>query len=335
MKNFTCISIILSVYKEPINWIIQSIDSILNQTFNDFEFIIVNDNPSSKEHQELLQEYEKKDKRIKVIYNQENLGLTKSLNIALKVAKGKYIARMDADDIAYPLRLEKQFLFMEQNVNIVASGTQIKFFGKKHKRGYDRLYLPIDPVQINDNFILQNPNFPPIAHPTAIIRRSILVDNQLSYNENFKTSQDYGLWNELIKYGEISNLDEILLDYRLSNNQITHNKINDQVGTVKIVLRDHLNFFFKSNNINIIVPINEITLKDISNLKREQKKYCKLKNKFNAIIFCYYLSLTNYNTKTLVYYILSLDFIKTSVPLKERIKVFLKIYGSKKFPKYL
>ena len=109
------ISVLMSVYNEPVDWMRQAIESILNQTYKDFEFIIVNDNPEREENQLFLNEYRDKDSRIIILCNEHNIGLTKSLNKGLAVANGEYIARMDADDIALPERLEKQLVFMEQH----------------------------------------------------------------------------------------------------------------------------------------------------------------------------------------------------------------------------
>ena len=98
------ISVVMSVYNEPVDWIRQSIDSILNQTFRYFEFIIINDNPEGISQKKMLKDFAAKDNRIKIIENEENKGLTKSLNIGISKATGKYIARMDADDISMPDR---------------------------------------------------------------------------------------------------------------------------------------------------------------------------------------------------------------------------------------
>ncbi|MFJ1430432.1 glycosyltransferase family 2 protein [Capnocytophaga canimorsus] len=98
----------MAIYDEKIKWMRQSTDSILNQTFSDFEFIIINENTQSKDNQLLTSQCAKKDKRIKIIHNEQ---LTKSLNKGLKIAEGQYIARLDADDIALPKRFEKQVYF--------------------------------------------------------------------------------------------------------------------------------------------------------------------------------------------------------------------------------
>lgn len=112
------ISVIMSVYKEPLDWMAQSIDSILNQIYSDFEFLIVDDNPTDDKLIYFLNDYQKKDSRIKIIVNEQNVGLTKSLNIAIKQAQGKYIARMDADDISCKNRFQVQYDYMEQHLEV-------------------------------------------------------------------------------------------------------------------------------------------------------------------------------------------------------------------------
>ena len=128
------VSVIMSIYKEPLEWLHESIDSILYQTFKDFEFIIICDNPEYKEGIELLNEYRKKDDRIIIINNVKNIGLTKSLNKGLAVAKGKYIARMDADDIAMPNRFEHQITYLDKNTDLVAIGSSVSIIDEKGRK---------------------------------------------------------------------------------------------------------------------------------------------------------------------------------------------------------
>src|SRR5690606_3913282 len=123
------VSVIMSVYNEPEIWLAESIDSILSQTYKEFEFFIVNDNPENLTLAKVLQLYEDNDSRVRIIKNEVNIGLTKSLNKALSLVKGKYIIRMDADDVSLPQRFEKQVTFMEENPNIIASGAAIERFG--------------------------------------------------------------------------------------------------------------------------------------------------------------------------------------------------------------
>jgi len=112
------ISVVMTTYREPEEYLRKSIESILNQTFEDFEFIIVLDDPNNERNEKLIEEYAKKDNRIVFLKNERNLGRGASRNRAIDIAKGKYIAIIDADDIALPERLEKQFNFLEENEDV-------------------------------------------------------------------------------------------------------------------------------------------------------------------------------------------------------------------------
>ena len=137
------ISVIMSVYSERVDWIRKSIDSILNQTYSDFEFIIVNDKPDKEENAQLLEEYAARDSRIKVLTNEENIGLTKSLNKAFALAEGEFIARMDADDMALPERFKIQLEFMNAHPEIIASGGSACIINEKDEV-IGRLKMPTD-----------------------------------------------------------------------------------------------------------------------------------------------------------------------------------------------
>ena len=122
------ISVVMPVFNTPVSFLREAVDSIINQTFKDFEFIIIDDGctGSCSEYLESLS-----DPRIRIIHNERNLGITKSLNIGLREARGKYIARMDDDDISIPIRFEKQFAFMESNPDIILCGSKKVTIGKK------------------------------------------------------------------------------------------------------------------------------------------------------------------------------------------------------------
>ncbi len=219
------ISVIMSVYKEPIDWLRQSIGSILCQTFRDFEFIIICDNPQYVDGIRLLKDYSEKDCRIQLSFNEENIGLTKSLNKGLAIAKGKYIARMDADDISMPRRFEKQIAFMDSHPDYIVLGTNFTYIGETPL--YKKL---LKTVEYGNEIIkahLMGGNC--IAHSSVFIRRSILAQHCLKYDENYKSNQDYRLWEMLIPYGKFENLKECLLKYRVSSGQVTKNKPIDQI----------------------------------------------------------------------------------------------------------
>jgi glycosyltransferase involved in cell wall biosynthesis len=214
------VSVVMSVYNGAL-YLREAIDSILNQTFKDFEFIIINDY-SSDNSEEILKEYAEKDKRVKVITNKFNLGLTKSLNIGIKESQGRYIARMDADDIAYPERLQKQINFLENNLDYGVVGAFAKVINDKGESVDNFEYEETD-REIKNSLIKWNS----IIHPLAFMRKSVL-NKVCGYDESFKYAQDYDLWLRLSKKTKFINLPEYLLYYRISDKSITGSKNKEQ-----------------------------------------------------------------------------------------------------------
>jgi len=206
------ISVIMSVYNSE-QYLQESVDSILDQTFGDFEFIITDD-CSSDGSFEIIKFYAKKDKRIKYFRNSENIGLTKSLNLMLDIAKGKYIARMDSDDISMPERFSKQFDFMENNLEIGVLGTNIRFFGDKK----DLTDFPLKDKEIRAALLFTDV----VMHPTVLMRKSVLDEHNLIYDETFRISQDYDLWSRMITYTKFANLPYTLLKYRFVDTNISN-----------------------------------------------------------------------------------------------------------------
>lgn len=231
------VSVIMSIFKEPIEWMKQAIDSILNQTYSNFEFIIVNDCPNREENQSLLNEYKQKDSRISIISNGINLGLTKSLNKALVEAKGEYIARMDADDVSLPHRLETQVKYLDSHTNIIAVGSWIMNIDEKGGNIEVAKY-ETNPLWVRV-LMLHNSQ---VCHPSAMFRRTT-NDHVVRYDETIKYAQDYALWVSLIPYGEITNIPEVLFCYRTSNQQITSSKKTEQEKYAKIIQKRVFNIF--------------------------------------------------------------------------------------------
>lgn len=232
------VSVLMSVYNAPASFLRESIDSILQQSYRDFEFIIINDGCTKGDTVDTLNEYEKKDSRIQLICNEENIGLTKSLNRGMKYAKGKYIARMDADDIALKNRLEKQVLYMESHEDIVVLGTQVEKFGKKQKN--EPMYF-IDYTHGNYEKFLINMLFCNIAniHPTVMLRRIFFQEHHIEYDEKIERAQDYKLWIDCIAQGgKLFNLPDVLLRYRVHENQITSKKEQEQKKCIYLIAKD-------------------------------------------------------------------------------------------------
>ena len=216
-KNNVAISVIMSVYNTETDFLNVAIQSILNQTFQNFEFIIINDG-SNKECSEALAVF--KDDRIQLITNPENYGLTKSLNIGLHRAKGKYIARMDADDYSYPRRLERQYRYMERHKEIDILGSWVREENKVQKC--------CGSVPTRWRFTRMLFDNVGIYHPTAFIRTDFLRNNDLYYNEAFKKAQDFELWSRCLTIGRMYVFPEVLLNYRIHEGQISSYGLSDQ-----------------------------------------------------------------------------------------------------------
>lgn len=186
-------------------YIRETIDSVLNQTFTEFEFLIINDG-STDNSEEIIKSYS--DPRIRLVNNESNIKLIATLNKGIELSKGKYIARMDADDICLPTRLEKQYELMEENTDIALCGTGIRIMGKK-------LFQPIainNPERIRNAMRAFNVFF----HPTIMFRKNVLIENNYRYNPNYIHAEDYQLFQLISEKFRLANIDEPLLLYRLS-----------------------------------------------------------------------------------------------------------------------
>ncbi len=210
----------MAVYNTEKEFLEQSIQSILNQTYTDFEFIIIDDY-SNEETQEFLKTFT--DSRIQIHRNPENQGLTKSLNNALSYAKGTYIARMDSDDISLPNRFETQIRYMEAHPECGVCGSLVEMYGASFK--YWTRYSSDHEIK-RVRMLFYNAG---IVHPTAFIRRSVMDENNIRYRENIKKAQDYALWADMIQVTDIQLIPEVLLKYRVSENQISNTSHGQQV----------------------------------------------------------------------------------------------------------
>ncbi len=211
-----CVSVIMPVYNAA-KYLEESINSILNQTFPHFELLLMDDGSHDSSPQIIKKQ---DDGRVRCFFNSRQMGIAKTLNRGIEHAQGKYIARMDADDIACPERLAKQVAFMEKHPEIGLCGTWFKMTGErkgiiKHPTQHADIMMAL--LKIN-----------PIGHPTAIIRKSILNNPEKVYNEDFKTSQDLELWTRLAPVTQLANIGEILLEYRVHPGQTSVEKLKQQ-----------------------------------------------------------------------------------------------------------
>ncbi len=218
----TLVTIAMPVYNAD-KYLKESIDSILNQTFTDFIFLIIND-CSTDNTENIILSY--KDKRIKYLKNDVNIGVRDSLNRALSLTTTKYLARMDADDISLPNRLEWQIDFMEKNPLIGVCGGLYEIFGNKN-------HIPNIPMKdeaIKTKLIFINQ----ICHPSIMLRMDILRNNNILYGVPFEFNdsfgpkiselEDFALWHRIKSFTRFENINKLILRYRMEGQNISYNK---------------------------------------------------------------------------------------------------------------
>lgn len=223
------VSVLTPIYNTNHAHLRQCIESILNQTYTDFEFIILNDSPENAELEKLVLSYG--DRRIRYEKNDKNIGISKSRNKLIDLARGKYIAIFDHDDISHKTRLEKQVRFLDENPYVGVVGAWAHWFGDK-------------------DFIRKNPEYDTdikirltdvcaIMHTSAMIRKSVLTKNNIRYEEQYSPAEDYRLWGRMMDCTDFHNIQEVLVEYRCdarntSNQQhsqmaIAHESIKIQI----------------------------------------------------------------------------------------------------------
>lgn len=220
------ISVIMPNYNGE-KYLVEAIESILNQTYRDFEFIIIDDG-STDNSVKIIKKYAQKDKRIKLLTNKKNLGLIKSLNKGLKIAKGKYIARMDSDDISLPKRLDIQFNFLEGNKNIFLLGTSFEFIDSEGGKLFNKIN------NYNSDIILKKMKEKSMVHhPTVMFRN----EKSVYYREKAIYCEDRDLWLRLLRKGKkMRVIPDILLKYRIRKESICNSKNSQQQLFIKQVI---------------------------------------------------------------------------------------------------
>lgn len=204
------VSVLTPIYNTNPVHLKEMIESILNQTFKDFEFLILNDSPENKEIEKIVKQYTKKDNRVKYYVNKQNMGITPSRNKLLKLAKGEYIAVFDHDDISVPERLAKEVEYLDKNPNIGVVSGWIQYFGSdNHILKTPESDLDIKIHMVKNCFI---------AHTASMIRKSVLVDNNIEYEVFYTPAEDYRLWMRLMDVTHFHNLQEVLVKYRWFEN---------------------------------------------------------------------------------------------------------------------
>lgn len=242
------VSVILPLFNAEL-FLVQAIDSILNQTIVNFELIVVNDGSTDKS---LDLVYSYNDKRLIVINNEENKGLIYSLNKGIEVAKGKYIARMDADDIALPQRLQKQVDFLEENPSIALVGGYAEFIDDKGTV-FQHCKVPITHEDIVQKIFISNC----FIHPCVMFRASVIKELG-GYRTEAIHAEDYDLWLRIIQKHNVANIPEILIQYRIHANQISQCKLKLQRASAdkaRFAAFKNYSRLYKNQNFTAIKPL--------------------------------------------------------------------------------
>jgi glycosyltransferase involved in cell wall biosynthesis len=222
------ITVLMSAYNTR-KYIEDAVESVLNQTFDDFEFLIIDDGSTDGTLEYLKQ---LKDPRIRLIRHSRNRGLIACLNEGLDQARGKYIARMDSDDISARHRFEHQYRYMESHPSVGVLGTFMTLFHSGHHLSKPTTHEEICCWQLF---------YCCMGHPTVFIRRSILQQYNIRYDPNYLHAEDYEIWNRLSAVTRIENLPEYLFTYRIHSSQVSTSQYNIQSSTADRVRIQQIN----------------------------------------------------------------------------------------------
>lgn len=196
------VSVLVPVYRTQEEYLRAAIESILNQTFKDFELILLDDCPEDR-RERIVSSYD--DRRIVYVQNERNLGITPSRNRLIDLAKGEYLAVFDHDDVSLPTRLEKEVRYLDEHPEVGVVGSWV---GEVTERRVTKYLEHDEDIKITLMWDC------PIAHSASMIRKSLLVENRIRYEEYFSPAEDYGLFARLAPLTRFYNIQEVLFNYR-------------------------------------------------------------------------------------------------------------------------
>lgn len=226
------VSVIMPVYNSE-RYLKEAIESILNQTFQDFEFLIFDDG-STDNSKEIIKEYVDKDDRIVPFFSEINCGYVVHLNKGIELAKGEFIARMDSDDISLPTRFEKQIDFLKKNPHIGVLGSSTILINEDGKEiGAFKKETDYQLLHFLSYFMN------PISHPTVMFRKEIVFYLK-GYRLEYMPAEDYNLWVRALKHTKVASLKESLLTYRVHSKSISKARSHKQKKLFYLSQRTHL-----------------------------------------------------------------------------------------------
>ncbi|MFA7418025.1 MAG: glycosyltransferase [Acholeplasma sp.] len=288
------ISVVMSVYNGD-KYLSDSIESILNQTYENFEFIIINDG-SEDSSIDIINKYMNYDKRI-VLINRKNRGLAYSLNEGIAKSKGEYIARMDADDWSYPNRLSDQINYMIKN-DLDICGSFIDIIDDKGN------FIRINEYPLFPNEIKFMSLFNPrLAHPTVIFKRNVFA--KINYNEELISAQDYKLWTDAIQKNlKLGNINKSLLKYRKHSGQISVARSQEQAQTAQKIRTNYAQY----------LGVNEEELVLLLSIIQNQASYTTLIKTLCLVLnLSQKYQLDKFSSEKLLHYVYSISYPKNII----------------------
>jgi len=267
-KMSPLVTVLMPVYNGE-DFLKQAIESILAQTFIDFEFLIINDG-STDGTARVISKFS--DSRIKAINNDENLRLIRTLNKGLDLSKGKYIVRMDADDLSHPDRIRNQVEFMESNPEVGVSGTWNSIIGNRDSK----MEYPVDDFNIRYMALYQCP----FTHPTVILRTSMLRSARLYFDPKYLHAEDYEFWLRCADHCKFANIGERLLQYRSHDSSVssanTRIQRDNSITVRHNFFKHHLNLDMSNTDLDLFRRLNyhhhDFTQSEIMALKEILEK---------------------------------------------------------------
>ena len=226
------VTVLMPVYNAAC-YVREAVDSILCQSFGDFEFLIINDG-SSDATQEILESYA--DERLRILVNTSNQGISAALNLGLAQARGKYIARQDGDDVSHPERLACQVAYLQANTEIALLGTQARI----REQAFAARRSPLERALSHEAIQFQALFTNPFIHTSVMYRRSVVWTQLGGYNTDYRICQDYDLWLRVLQQHRVANLDRCLVDFRMHPASISHHPNTEDVRAREELLQANL-----------------------------------------------------------------------------------------------
>ena len=223
------ITVLTPVYNGE-RYLAQAIQSILEQTFENFELLIIDDG-STDRTSEIIKQFS--DPRIRAVNNETNIGLIGTLNRGIKLANGRYIARMDCDDWSAPDRLSKQWMFMEKHPEVGICGSWVKTIRDTEGELWE---YPTSNADIRCRMLFSSM----LAHPSVMIRKAMLTENHLEYAAGYIYAEDYELWSRCMDYFNLANLPESLYNYRIHESNTAALHADEKKQTAKRIQQNIL-----------------------------------------------------------------------------------------------